>query len=42
LRDEIEKRLGKYTLSKERKRADEWLAADKAKKKTVTPLPLPQ
>jgi TPR repeat protein len=43
LRDEIEKRLGKYTLSKEQSRAEEWLAADKAKKKkTVTPLPLPQ
>ena len=41
LRDKVEKELDEYAIAREKQRAEEWLAANKAKK-TVTPLPLPQ
>ncbi|MGA3264929.1 MAG: tetratricopeptide repeat protein [Terracidiphilus sp.] len=43
LRDKVEKELDEYAIAREKQRADEWLAADKARnKRKVTPLPLPQ
>jgi TPR repeat protein len=46
LREKVEKELGNYYVTQEKKRADEWLAAMKEIKRqetknTVKPLPLP-